>query len=84
MNLRSALEAIGELAAPALLAVVFVPNDAGITQGGFVGGKVHLSPPNDLLQLNGGHTLDKDVIVQLGFIPDTATDTRRQESGWQK
>ena len=54
--------------APALLAIKLVPNDTGKPQGGFVGGEVHLTPPNNFLRVNGGHSLDKRAVSQLRLI----------------
>ena len=64
----SALEAVRELAASALLAVVFAENDAGKPQGGFVGGEVHLTPADDLVRVHSGQSLDKRLVHQLRLI----------------
>ena len=64
----SALEAVRELAASALLTVVLTENDTGKPQGGFISGEVHLAPPYDLIRVNGRQPLDKRLVHQLRLI----------------
>ena len=64
----SALKAVGQLSASALVAVVLTENDTGKPQGGFIGGEVHLAAPDDLIRVNGGQPLDKRLIYQLRLI----------------
>ena len=64
----SPIKTVSELAAPTLMAVVPVPNDAGKPQRSPVGGEVRFTPPNNLIRINGGQTVDECSIVQFGFV----------------
>ena len=54
----SALEAVGQFLAFALLAVVLILNDTGIAQGDIIGGEACLATPDDFLRVNSRYPLD--------------------------
>lgn len=64
----SALEAVGQLAPAALLAVILFQNDTGEPEGGFIGGEVHLAAPDDFLRVNRRQPLDERAVVQFGLL----------------
>ena len=64
----SALKAVGQLSASALVAVVLTENDTGKPQGGFISGEVHLAPPYNLIRVNGRQPLDKRLCVCVCYV----------------